>query len=208
MKNKTILTTILIIILATAAQGITNTIFSDIDNDGDLDLFLEHTIENRGASGFWRLNKTDGIGNIIGVTQAYFIDTSDPPNGLDELLFIMREGRTDLLYQNNFDKTFTNVTGTALGQNLTGVAGDPIGAVFFDFDGDNVTDCLVNGVFLLSNGTGFASVNGSDTINKTGLAEMPRMKQLVPKDVNIDGRMDLLGAVSYTHLTLPTKRIV
>ena len=185
---------LILIVLTITVLGYTNTIFSDIDNDGDIDLFLEHLIENKNTgTSFVRLNATDGIGNIVGVTQAYFIDTSDPPDGLDELLFIMREGRVDFLYRNNFDKTFTNITGTALGKNLTGVANSPKAAVFADFDKDNVKDCLVNGVFLLSNGTGFDSVNGTDIINKTGLANIPRMDQFIPIDLNIDNNLDIIG---------------
>ncbi len=193
IKNKIIVLTFILIITTLNVYAIRNTVFSDIDADGDLDVFLEHLILNQGNGNFLRLNRTDGIFNVPNITQGYFFDADN--QSFEAYLFIQRAGFTDLLYLNNRNSTFTNVTASSwLGRNLTGVAGDAIGTLFADLDGDNVTDILVNGVLITSNASGvFGLRNTSDVINRSGLVEMSRMNQLVAIDVNTDNRTDIIG---------------
>lgn len=175
-----------LISLVPAASAFTNTVFSDIDGDDDLDFFLEFMVENTGSK-LVNISASDGIGIIAGVSRGYFVDVDGDS---DEDLFISRSGQ-NFLYRNNRDKTFTNITNSSVGSLLCGPG--PVSAVFADFDGDSVPDAFVNQRLFLSNGSGFASLNNTNVTNASGLSSMPLMRQLAAPDLNLDGNNDLVG---------------
>ena len=109
-KARVIITIIILLALASTSYGITNTVFSDIDNDGDMDFYLRALVQNNINALYW-LNATDGIGAIPGVTRGYFADMTG--NGREDL-FISRAGMTDYVYRKDAGKKFTNITNTSL----------------------------------------------------------------------------------------------
>lgn len=174
------------LLLMVSAVATTNTIFTDLDGDGDLDVFLEVLLENTGGGNFTFKNASDGIGNIPNITQGYFVNVDGDG---DEDLYIRRDGFQNFLYRNNGDETFTNITNTSLGRNLTGDSARPSGTVFADFDNDGDVDAFVGGVFFVSTAS-FADVNGTNVSN---LDEVGNLSEVVAVDLNLDGLLDLVG---------------
>lgn len=182
--------TVFILLLASvlSASATTNTIFTDLEGDGDLDMFLEILLETQAGPSFVRLNGTDGIGNIPNITQGYFVNVDGDG---DEDLYIVREGLANYLYRNNGDKTFTNISGTtAVGRNLTSDPTAAPGTAFADWDGDGDIDAFVEGQFFVTVGS-FADTNGT---NASNLDELPRITHAIANDINLDGEPDFIGA--------------
>jgi len=189
MRRATRLWTFALILLlaSVSAQALTNTHFSDLDGDGDLDMFLETLIENRAGPTFVSLNQIDDIGNVSNVTQGYFVDVNGDG---DEDLYIVRASLHNRLYLNDGDKTFTNVTNTsALGRNLTGDPSAATAAAFADFDNDGDIDAFVEEQFFATVGS-FGDTNGT---NSSNIDELPALDHAVPHDMNLDGLIDLVG---------------
>ena len=88
--------------------------FADIDNDGDLDLYI--------------VNIPGGLGNLR-KHPSKNTPTQDASVG----------GKTNVLYRNNGDGTFTDITDTA----GVGHHGYGMGCVFADYDGDGNLDLYV-----------------------------------------------------------------
>ncbi len=181
------------------AFAITNTVFSDVDGDGDLDVFLETYLENNGSMNFIVRNVTSGIPQLTGVTQAYFVNA-----GLTaaEDLYIVRSGLQNLLYFSLGNGSFVNVTGTALGAKLTGSPSVNTGTVFADFDSDGDYDAFVNGQFFVTTAS-FASLNCTSESN---LGELPGMRHMYAQDMNGDMTLDIVGVTvaGATRLMLNT----
>lgn len=178
--------------LSLPAFAITNTVFSDIDSDGDLDVYLETILQNDGGMVFTirNLTTTSGIITIPGVTRGYFADMTG--DGLEDL-YIVRGGAQNFLYLRTGSGTFTNSTSTSLGVNLTGVSSASTGTAFADFDGDGDIDVYANGQFFVTIGAAFASINGT---NSSNLDELPALDEVVPVDINMDGLNDFIAISS------------
>src|SRR5262245_8477154 len=102
-------------------------VFFDFDNDGWLDLFVANTAE-------WTVSKFD--------EQArYYPGKGDPKGALGSMADSKTE--TNLLYRNNHDGTFTNVTAKAGVQGL-GWSAD---VAVFDYNGDGRLDLLITRMF-------------------------------------------------------------
>ena len=128
--------------------------FADIDNDGDLDLYIVNIpgmyitdpstlpsksknvlYRNDGNGGFTDITKSTGVGDTGYGMGCVFADYNG--DGFVDL-YVTNFG-TNVLYQNNGDSTFTNVT------DIAGV-GCPLwstGACFADMDNDNDLDLYV-----------------------------------------------------------------
>jgi len=169
------------------AFAITNTVFSDVDGDGDLDVFLETYLENNGSMNFIVRNVTSGIPQLTGVTQAYFVDVGFTAA---EDLYIVRSGLQNLLYFSLGNGSFVNVTNTSLGVNLTGSPSVNTGTVFADFDSDGDYDAFASGQFFVSTGGNFANLNCTSESN---LGELPGMLHMYAADMNGDLTQDIVG---------------
>lgn len=182
---------LILLLLCTSAFAVTNTVFSDIDSDGDLDAYLETILQNNGSMTFIirNLTNTSGIVTIPGVTRGYFADVTG--DGLEDL-YIVRAGAQNFLYIRNGSASFYNATNTSLGMNLTGNAVSTAGTAFADFDNDGDVDVYANGQFFVTT-TYFAAINGT---NASNLDELPALDEVIPVDVNLDGLVDFIAVTS------------
>ncbi len=175
-------------------------VFADIDNDGDKDLYIvkggRYEIEanrlllNEGGK-FVDVTKRAGVGSKDFTYAAAFADV-DNDGYLDLYLANYGVGARNTLYRNNGDGTFTDITDSA-------GAGDRSwswGAIFGDVNGDGFQDLyVVNGRYpagepnhlFLNNGDGtfqdFSRESGTNDGN-WGLGA-------VFADVDNDGDLDL-----------------
>ncbi len=171
-------------------------VFFDYDNDGYLDLFLTNTAD-------WTTDRYDPG------TPAYAGKGDIGPGGSDNGAIILSRKEHNVLYHNNGDGTFTDVTAKA-GLAGRGWAGD---AVAFDYDGDGRLDLFVTCMFgrcqLYHN-------NGDGTFTDVTLAVLGRTPWGAlgahPFDFNNDGRLglyvvdmhsDMWTGPDFAHRTLP-----
>ncbi len=176
---------LVLLLVVVSAFAVTNTVFSDVDGDGDTDIFLTRLVIDNGTN--YIFNTTVEVSNISGVTQGYFVDFAGTPF---EDLYIVRAGSQNQVYQ-RIGSTFVNVTSGVLGQKLSGTNPSIPGTVFADFDADGDIDVYVNQRFYISNGS-FASLNGTSTSN---LDELPPLRHAMAVDINNDGLNDIFGIV-------------
>jgi hypothetical protein len=121
-------------------------VWTDIDNDGNLDLFIGN--ENAAAQLF--LNLGDGkfldISKEAGVDRIAFskaVVSADYDNDGFPDLYVSNYNGPGFLYHNNGDRTFTEVSSRA------GVQASPFafGAWFFDYDNDGWPDLFVTSYY-------------------------------------------------------------
>jgi signal transduction histidine kinase len=177
----------------------TNAVISgDVDNDGDLDLFLcnENTtnrlFENNGVGIFTEITNKANLISKFGGTGASFADI-DNDGDLD--LFVTNWSTTNKLYKNLFIETgnlnFNDFTDSA------NVAGDVFtksnGVVFADIDNDADMDIYVTNrktpnIFYLNNGKGIFS---NQTKKFFGVKDSLKSYGIVIADFDYDGYKDL-----------------
>ncbi|HWB12891.1 MAG TPA: CRTAC1 family protein [Pirellulales bacterium] len=144
--------------------------FFDYDNDGYLDLFVTNSAR-------WTKDEYDE-------TAQYF-----PGAGLIWThVFNLEDREFNVLYRNNRDGTFTNVTDEA-GLTGKGWSGD---VAVFDFDEDGAIDLLVTNMFGTSqlyhnDGKGHFEDVTRETLGKTSLGAIGSKAF----DFNNDGHLDL-----------------
>ena len=186
--------------------------FSDIDNDGDQDLFVgaffgpNHLLLNNGDGTFEDISARSGIQNHDYVTSLSFFDY-DTDGDLDLYLgrfvnaetsfpdsfLYTRNGEPNVLYRNNGDHTFTDVTKESglgdLGLTLA------MGAADYDEDGDQdvyVANDFGRNALYQNQGDG----TFRDVAKETGALGIGGSMSTTWGDYDNDGRVDLyVGAV-------------
>ncbi|MBW3019120.1 alpha/beta fold hydrolase [Candidatus Woesearchaeota archaeon] len=196
IRKRLVLFWLIFLALAVSSFAIQNTIFSDVDNDGDLDFYLEVLIRTQNHYNFYYLNGTDGIGNIANVKQGYFVDMNS--DGFEDL-YIVRRGAPNYLYYRTGNVRFTNMTSTWQGQNLTGSAASPLAAAFDDFNNNGIVDAFVNGNLFLDINSSLTFLNATNISN---IDELPALKQVKIEDLNLDGNKDIIGVAQNGSLVI------
>jgi hypothetical protein len=187
-------------------DGVSVALFADYDNDGFKDFFVSRTFKpnqlfhNNGNGTFTEVTKKSGIGEDCCTTVASWGDYDndgfldlyvgrylDPRTDIPTT-FYARNGLGNVLYHNNGDGTFTNVTEKA------GV-GDPglcLGTVWGDYDADGYLDLYVVNDFgrktLYHNNR-----NGTftDVTVKTGTLAYGAGMSASFSDYDNDGKLDI-----------------
>jgi len=179
---------------------------ADIDNDGDLDAFVCHDIDQSHPY------RNDGTGNMV-LDQSLIVTADRPGNyaaiwtdydndGDADLYITKCKGgavpgdidRTNLLYRNNGDGTFTEV-GAQAGVDDNAQSWS---TVFEDFDNDGDFDAFIvnhdfQNRFFLNNGDGtFTDIVGATGINPNDLGAWENSSG----DFNNDGWVDILSEMA------------
>jgi hypothetical protein len=183
----------------------------DFDRDGDQDLFVLG-----GSGGFDRLFINDGQGNFNDVSLAAGISRTHQGTGVAVAdynndgwldIFVTSLGPplqatpgSNILYRNNGDGTFTDVTQAAGVRFNNFQTADAYSASFGDYDGDGDLDLAVAGWF---GGNRLFRNNGNGTFTDVSAFTMPldmnQVRGYSPKfvDMNGDGRPELLWAADF-----------
>jgi hypothetical protein len=178
--------------------------FGDFDNDGDPDLYVANDFGlnalylNNGGGSFEDVTDAAGVRggvDVIGgeeVPNGYGVALADENNDGYLDIYVVNLGGGNILYRNNGDGTFTDISAQAGVQAGNGIQGAGTAAVFSDFNNDGRLDLYaVNGYglpsfFYLSNHTGF-----DDATNKAGVGELDDGAGAAFGDYDNDGDMDL-----------------
>src|SRR5690606_19706568 len=109
-------------------------------------------------------------------------------------LFLARRGRTNLLYKNNGNGTFTSVSAGALTTNN----GLPGSAIWGDFDNDGFLDLYLARVSSSNNSNILYRNNGNGTFNATTAGSLGSESYSTEGcnmgDFNNDGFLDIMNA--------------
>lgn len=148
---------------------------ADIDNDGDLDLFLVNSLGknrlylNDGAANFIDIAEAAGVADNKPGISAAFADY-DHDGWLD--LYVINYStnmHSSVFYRNNGDRTFTDVTAAT----QTAVTGRSLGVSFFDYDLDGdqdlyvVDEYTIDHLFRNERNGAFTEVSASAKLFKT-----------------------------------------
>ena len=178
--------------------GVNDVGFLDYDNDGHLDLYVIYhpqspgaLYHNNGDGTFVDLIDKAGISAISDSHIALFADY-DGDGYLD--IYITRTKRNpNILYHNNGDGTFTDVTDTA----GVGNAGDTWDGLFLDYDNDGDLDIYVMNHMNLPNA--LYRNNGDSTFTDVamtaGLGKINHRHGCAFGDYNNDGYLDIYIAI-------------
>jgi enediyne biosynthesis protein E4 len=168
----------------------------DIDNDGDLDLFVAHTMQNNSL--LYRNNGDGSFSKILNdptVTDygdSYSSSFADYDNDGDLDLFVVNySNQTNILYKNDGRGNFSRVDDSIVSSENS----NSISAAWGDYDNDGDTDLLVANVqqpyFLYSN-------NGDGTFSKVQSGaltnEISSARGITFADPDNDGDLDVFVA--------------
>lgn len=187
-------------------SGNYGSIWTDFDNDGDLDLYIAKCRQgvndptdprrinalyvNNGQGQF---TESAAASNLKIGAQSWTADFGDIDNDGDLDCFITNHDVPSMLLINDGQGVFTDITATS---GIV-VQGLPIQGVMRDFDNDGFLDILVAGTqqYLFHN-------NGDQTFSPvTGLFDANQMESFAIGDLNHDGYLDIYGGYAQVYTT-------
>jgi len=180
-------------------SGNYGTVFSDFDNDGDIDLtiakcrqFVNDPFDPRRVNQIW-LNNGDGTWSEVAEErglvlneQSWTVDYADVDNDGDWDCFLTNHSTTMKLLENDGNGYFTDIT-EAAGLDFSGFA---LQAKLADFDNDGFVDVLVSGGvhrYYRNNGDGTFTQDNALIAGDT-------MHSFAIGDVNRDGSIDVYAS--------------
>lgn len=194
-------------------SGNYSSIWTDYDNDGDLDMYLSKCrqgvtsdtdprrvnmlLQNDGNNNFTEVAAAAGLD--IGA-QSWAADFADIDNDGDLDVFVINHFDDSQLLENNGDGTFTDISlNSGFFPVLRGVFG--VQAVFRDFDNDGFVDLLFSGnqhhIFLNNGDKSFAHQDNPFTDTQ--------IESFAIGDLNQDGFLDVYAGYAY-FFTDPSQR--
>ncbi|MBI1224927.1 MAG: hypothetical protein GC192_06785 [Bacteroidetes bacterium] len=169
--------------------------WGDYDNDGDLDLYVGNNIgfenylyRNEGGENFTKV-LGDPIVSSTGYSHGVSWGDYDNDGFLDMFVAVYWETAFNLLYHNNGDGTFSEVTNNA----ITNEASRSVSGVWGDYDNDGLLDLFVantggqnNSLYHNAGGGNFQRVTTGTIVNDGGSSVGASWA-----DYNNDGYFDL-----------------
>ncbi|MDQ3047883.1 MAG: FG-GAP-like repeat-containing protein, partial [Bacteroidota bacterium] len=192
-----------------ADSGNYGSVWTDFDNDGDLDLFVAHCRQstssstdlrrkdrmfvNNGSNVYTEAAATYGI-EITDFKQTWTASFGDIDNDGDFDLLVTNHGENGQILENNGSGYFTALTGTGFTTSI-----DPIESILEDFDNDGFLDILITGSswYMWHN-------NGDKTFTAVGgsvFAALGGMLSFATGDLNHDGKIDLFTSYGNIYNT-------
>ncbi len=188
-------------------SGNYGSVWTDFDNDGDLDLYIAKCRQGVNSStDVRRINQlwlNDGDNNYTEVAEEYGLkigaqswtaDFGDYDNDGDFDCFITNHDAASQLLENDGTGHFTDVT-TSTGVNVNGL---PIQGMFHDFDNDGYLDIVVSGTdeyMYKGNGDGTFILLNDVFVGTT------EMESYAIGDLNNDGFLDIIGGYAQVFNT-------
>lgn len=190
-------------------SGNYGSVWSDVDNDGDLDLYIAHCRQGvNDATDPRRINQlflnngdgtyTQDITNASGLrigAQSWTADFGDIDNDGDFDCFITNHDVSSQLLENDGMGHFSDISATS--GILNAISGSAIQGVFRDFDNDGYVDIVVAGSthFLFQN-------NGNKTFTKlANVFSNNQIESFAIGDMNNDGFQDIYAGYAQIYTT-------
>jgi len=189
-------------------SGNYGSVYTDFDNDGDLDLYISHCRQSTSSSTDQRrrdrLFVNNGSNQYTENAQAYGIEVTDfkqtwttsfgdLDNDGDQDIVMTNHGENGQILQNDGTGHFTDITA---GSGFSTSGFDPIESMTEDFDNDGFLDILVSG-----GGSGNSYLlyhnNGDHSFTLTTLpfaAQSNGMLSFGTGDLNHDGKADVFAS--------------
>lgn len=178
--------------------------WGDFDNDGDPDLYVVNDFAvnalylNNGDGFFKDVTEAAGVVggiDIVGgdqIPNGYGVALGDIDNDGYLDIYVVNLGSANILYHNNGNGTFTDITEQAKVKAGIGPQSAGTAAVFSDFNGDGKQDLFaINGYglpsfFYVNTDNGF-----NDETSEAGVGENDDSEGVAVGDYDNDGDMDL-----------------